>query len=58
MHFALYCLKAYGGQRVEYGSLNVNGPHKLIGSGSTRMCSFVGVDMVLLEEVCHCGGGF
>ena len=27
-------LQAYGGQGVECGSLNVTGPHKLIGSGS------------------------
>ena len=38
------------------GSLNVIGPHKLTGSGIIRKCGLVGVDMVLLEKVCHCGG--
>ena len=35
------------------GSLNMLGP----GSG-TRRCGFVGVDVALLEEVCHCGHEF
>ena len=39
------------------GNLNIIGPHNLIGGGSIRMCGFVGVDMALLEEVCHCGCG-
>ena len=39
-------------------SLNVIGPYKLIGSGITRRCGFVGVGMALLEEVCHCRVGF
>lgn len=42
---------------VEFGSLNVIGPHKLIGTGSIRRCDFIQVGMALLEEVCHCGGG-
>ena len=28
-------------------------PHNLIGSGTTRRCGFVAVNMALLEEVCH-----
>jgi hypothetical protein len=28
------------------------------GSGTVRRCGFVRVGMILLEEVCHCGGGF
>lgn len=40
-----------------YGSLGVTGPPNLIGSGTIRMCGFIGVDMSLSEEVCHCGGG-
>ena len=39
-------------------SLNVIGSHKLIGSDNFSMCGFVGVDMALLEEMCHCGGKF
>ena len=39
------------------GSLNVIGPHNLIRSGPIRRCGLIGVGMVLLEEVCHCGGG-
>jgi hypothetical protein len=27
------------------------------GSGTIRKCGLVGVGVVLLEEVCHCGGG-
>jgi hypothetical protein len=58
-------LKAYaGGQRVEYGGLNRCGPHRLmclnawpIWSVTLRRCGLVGVDMTLLEEVHHCGGG-
>ena len=38
------------------GSLNVIGPHKLIGSGTIRRCGLAGVGMVMSEEVCHCGG--
>ena len=41
----------------ECGSLNVTGPHILIGSGTIRRCGFVDVGMALLEEVCHCRGG-
>ena len=36
---------------------NVIGSHSLIGSGTIRRYGFVGVGVVLLEEVCHCGGG-
>ena len=43
---------------IWYGSLNVIGPHNLVGSGSStiRWCGFVEVGMALLEKVCHCGG--
>jgi hypothetical protein len=27
------------------------------GSSAIRRCGFVGVDLALLEEVCHCAGG-
>ena len=50
-------LQAYRGQGVECGSLNANGLHKLIWSGTTGRCGLVRVSMALLEEVCHCGGG-
>jgi hypothetical protein len=33
--------------------LSENGPHRLIGSGTIRRCGFFGVDVALLEEVCH-----
>ena len=39
------------------GSLNVIGPHQLIGSGTIRRWGFAGVGVALLEEECHCGGG-
>ena len=39
------------------GSLNVIGPHNLIGSGITGRCGFVRLGMILLKEMCHCGGG-
>ena len=42
---------------MEAGSLNVTGPHKLIGSGTISRCGFAGVGVTLLEQVCHCGGG-
>ena len=38
------------------GSLKEIGPHNHIGSGTVRRYDFDGVDMTLLEEVCHCGG--
>ena len=37
------------------GIFSVIGPHKLMGSGSIGRSGFVGVEMALLEEVCHCG---
>ena len=43
---------------VECSGLNVFGPHNLIGSYTVGMCGFVGVDLALLEEVCHCEDGF
>ena len=51
-------LQAYMGQGLEHCSLNVIGPHNLTGSGTIRRCSFVEVGVTLLEEVCHCKGGF
>ena len=27
------------------------------GDGAIRRCGFIGVDIVLLKEVCHCGVG-
>ena len=36
------------------GGLNMLDPE----SGTIRSCGLVGVDVALLEEVCHCGGGF
>ena len=38
------------------GDFNVSDPHKLRGSGTIRRRGLVGVGVVLLEEVCHCGG--
>ena len=35
------------------GGLNMVGP----GSDATRRCGLIGIDVVLLEEVCHFGGG-
>ena len=35
------------------GGLNAIVSNKLIGSDTIRRCSFVGVGMPLLEEVCH-----
>jgi hypothetical protein len=35
------------------GGLNMLGP----GSGTIRRCGLVGVSVVLLEKVCHCGSG-
>jgi hypothetical protein len=46
--------QAYGGQGVEYAGLNILGP----GSTTTWRCGHVVVGVALLEEVCHCGGGF
>ena len=40
------------------GSLNVIGPHKIIGSGPTRRYDLFEIGMAFLEEVCHSGGGF
>lgn len=37
------------------GSLNENCPHWLIGTGTIGRHNLVGVDVALLEEVCHCG---
>ena len=39
------------------GGLNRFGPHWPIGSGIIRRCGLIGVDVALLEEVCHCGAG-
>jgi hypothetical protein len=45
--------QAYGDQGVECDGLYMLCPR----SGTIRMCSLVGVGMVLWEEVCDCGGG-
>lgn len=54
-HFASVsvCLKFVG-----CSSLNTIGTSNLIQSGSIRKYGFVGMDMVLLEEVRHCRVGF
>jgi hypothetical protein len=44
--------QTYGGQGLEYGGLNI-----VPGSGTIRRCSFVGVGVAFLEEVCHCENG-
>ena len=36
---------------VVCGSLNENGPHRLIDSGIIRRCGLLGVGVTLLEEV-------
>ena len=45
--------------------LNRYGPHKLkclnawpIASGTIRRCGLVGIGMVLMEKLCHCGVSF
>ena len=40
---------------IECGGLNGSGSHRLTESGSTRRCGLAGVDVVLLEKVCHWG---
>lgn len=37
------------------GTLHVTGPHNFTMSVTIRSCFFIGVDMSLLEEVCHFG---
>ena len=39
--------QVYGSQGVECGSLDVIAPHNVIGSGTVRRWSFVGVGMAL-----------
>ena len=41
-------------EESQCGSVNEIGPHNFIRSDTMRRCGFVGVGMVLLEEVCHC----
>ena len=36
----------------------VVGPHVPTGSGTIRRHSFAGINVTLLEDVCHHGGGF
>lgn len=36
----------------------LTGCGRLIGSGTMKRCGFVVGGMALLDEVCHCGGGF
>lgn len=38
-------------------TLNVMDPYKLLGNG-TIGCGFVGIDLALLEELCHPGAFF
>ena len=45
--------QVYGIQGVGCGSLNIIAPHKLIESSTIRRHDLVGVDMALLEKVCH-----
>jgi hypothetical protein len=44
--------------RSHCGSLNRNGPHRPIGSGTIRRCGFLGVGVDLWEEVYFYGMGF
>jgi hypothetical protein len=37
-----------------HGGVNKYGSHRAIKSGSVLRYGLVGVDMALLEEVCHC----
>ena len=50
---------------MKCSGLNRNGPHRLLymnvwpkGSGTTRRCGLVEINVALLEEVHHCGDGF
>ena len=45
--------EAYVGQEVECGGLNILGP----GNGTIERFYIVGMDVPLLEEMCHCGVG-
>ena len=47
-----------GSLQEQCGSLNVIVSHNVLGSGTIRNCGFVGVGVVLLEEVYHCGSVF
>ena len=53
---SMVLLQAYGGLGMECGHLNGISLHNLIGNAITRMSGFVGVNMALLKEVCHCRG--
>ena len=44
-------LQVYGSQGMECGSLNVIGPHNLIGSGTIRRCDLVGGSVLLWGQV-------
>jgi hypothetical protein len=50
-HFRNFRLLGY--QVSRYGDLNMLGP----GSCTIKRCGLLGVEVALLEEVCHCGGG-
>ena len=55
MHLCIVIwLQAFEGQGVECGSLKEMSPK---GSNTIKSCGLVGVGMILLEEMCHCGGG-
>ena len=46
----------FGGSQSE-GVVGRCSDLSLKGSGTITRYSFIGVGVVLLEEVCHCGGG-
>ena len=57
-------LKSFCYHQGPCGSLNRYGPlglmclnDRLTASGTIRSCGLVGVGVILVEEVCHCGGG-
>ena len=47
-------VKSYRNQGLESINLNVIDTDNLKGRGTVRRDGFVGVDMTLLKEVCHC----
>ena len=44
--------------KADCGSLNENDPHRLRRSGTIRKYGLFGIEMSLLEEVCHWGVGY
>jgi hypothetical protein len=49
----MFSLRDFGGSTACISCINKNTPYKPIGSGTTRKSDLVGVDVTLLEEVCH-----